>query len=406
MGLLSLGLGMVAPRIGREIIEQGASRVIARQASNRLMGFAAGKAGQELIGRAAGSRVASALASPRGQLIGGYVAKSKIGHTLRGSGGYGSGGTKTNIVNPNTSTPTYGNLAQPTAGNAFLSNTTPRTQRGSGISSGGPAGFGGTGKGWFQLNDQVSGAGAERDPTKMSDFSVGRGPSRYSMIGAGLGTRALAGIGAGVRDAMAAGPPDRVKYGPRGESPEAPKVSFPTTGKVGTNPEAVGELGPGPSPVRRAKVVPNRSGPETQRNSRVTPPGGDSSTGAEVETVPFGGTYNAMGTQLGTSSTPGQSRTGEFGAGASPLALAPGPGPTPIPAGPGTYAENMWGGGGGYDDPFAASKARIAAVSNGTGPSPAKENLRFSAPSRFHQQAAKADAAWRKMGLGSPYTLD
>jgi hypothetical protein len=393
MGLLSLGVSMLAPKIGREIIEQGASRVIAKQGANRLTSFIAGKEGQALVSKVGGARIASALASPRGQLLTSYAAKSKIGHTLRGTGNYGSGGTQTNVVNPNVPTPTYNNLVQPTGNSAF-------TQRGPGQGiGGGGQGFGGTGKGWFQLNDQVTGAGAEADPTKMGDFSVARGPSRYAMMGAGLGTRTLARIGAGVRDSMTAGAepggPAPMKMGPRGQSPSteaAPKVSFPS--QVGTNPEAAQQ-----GPIRRARVVKNRSGPETEHNSRTAP-----TPGAAMETVPFGGTYRPMGTQIGSSTTPGQPRLDAFGDGSAPLALNPGPGPKPYTGGMGgSYMEEVYGGGGSSEhaDWASAAQDRIAHAVDPANKIP-RVDTRLEGSSRYETQVDKYNAAWKRSGTSMP----
>jgi hypothetical protein len=56
------------------------------------------------------------------------------------------------------------------------------------------SGFGGTGKGWWAQNEQLTGSMADSPAHKLGNYDVGRGSGRWNMVGKGAGTKVIGGL--------------------------------------------------------------------------------------------------------------------------------------------------------------------------------------------------------------------
>ena len=284
--LLRAGLGIGAKMFGKQIateaIESGVSTAAGRVIGGRIMNFAAGS--QVALGRAVGPKAAGAITSPVGRKLGTRMITKDVGNRLQGEGQFGpntydvkgppqmvstkSTTPSSDLLNPS-SAPTTTPLSTPSgpsvnvadkpvppgttpgtweSGEAVDVNDRPRTGReyardwqrarqgrkkqGSGTEG---SGWMGTGKGWWQQNEQVSGAQAFSDPTKLGDFSVARGPAKYAMPKPGYqGYQALKaggrGVRKGIRDARAE--PEAAEFDPTMVGRQIGVPSMPTTPTV------------------------------------------------------------------------------------------------------------------------------------------------------------------------------
>ena len=287
--LLRMGLGVGAKMFGKQIaqeaVESGVSSAIGRGVSGRVMNFAAGRAGQQAITKVAGARAASAVTTPIGQKIGTRLITKDVGNRIQAEGQFANatkevkGAPKVvtqpapidpnNMINPPQTAPTVSIADKPPDPGKWGTGPTadigdrPKTGREMARdwqqarqgrrkqpSTGGGSGWQGTGKGWWQQNEQVSGAGATASPVQLGDYSVERGPARWAMRKPGVTAynQLKAGTAKGARDALHPAPKpelDPTMIGrqigvpsmpttptakmPKPSNAPAPQVSFPST---------------------------------------------------------------------------------------------------------------------------------------------------------------------------------
>ena len=359
--LLGMAARYAAPKIAGEAAASGASHLVGKYAANRLANFAAGSAGQRMIGQALGTRAAKIAASETGQKVGKYLVTKEIRSGLQGEGRFAEQ-PKTKIVSPNRDYDASNqNLV---AGNNINQAQMPGQ---GGRQNAGKQGSGwmGSGKGWWEQNEQVSQKAALRSDAvvNLGDFSAARGPATWGMVGGGLArkTGSLA-IGAvegfratrgAMADAAGAAVPEAQPALGRGAgrtSSTGRPASHAATGHVGTNPTegtgAKATRGAGPQ-ARRAGFSQGAGATQDadvveHTLTNVT----QSGRGSEVTLADTAGTYRGMGTQVGAS-PPGRlsnfsAGTGELGTG--PLAIGAGPASAPKrrQAGMGQYGRDRF----------------------------------------------------------------
>ena len=231
--LLGLGLKYAAPKLIGEAISSGVATVGSKYVAGRAMNFAAGAAGQRVLAKTVGTKMAARIASPTGQKLGNYVVRHDISNRVQGEGNFAP---PKNITNPKPVASTkdnidpYGHTLKPASGPTVSVPGPGRTPSGPSVNvgdrpptgrelaqqfqqrrqarkaqrgQGGEAtGWLGTGKGWWQQNEQVNFGQAFGDPTKMGSFDVARGPTRAALPlpGRKLGQ----GLKQGIREGVAA----------------------------------------------------------------------------------------------------------------------------------------------------------------------------------------------------------
>ena len=67
------------------------------------------------------------------------------------------------------------------------------------------SGFGGTGKGWWAQNEQLTGSMADTPAHHLGDYGVGRGNGKWNMVGKGAGTKVIGGLARNIQAKQAGG---------------------------------------------------------------------------------------------------------------------------------------------------------------------------------------------------------
>ena len=219
--LLRAGIGVGAKVFGRQLateaVQSSVSTAIGKAVSGRVMNFAAGRAGQEALTKVGGNKVAQLATTRAGQSLGKRLVTRDISSRIQGEGQFGPNTKEVKgaprmvtqpapldpnnmMINPPQTAPTVSIADKPPdpgkwgTGDSVDVNDRPKTGREMARDwqqarqgrkkqpyTGG-AGWMGTGKGWWQQNEQVSGAGANRAIKEgVGDFSVAQGPSKWAM---------------------------------------------------------------------------------------------------------------------------------------------------------------------------------------------------------------------------------
>jgi len=203
--LLGAAFEAFGPRIAKESVEYGVTKGVTGALGRRVANFTAGEAGQRLASRAVGQRVASRLAEPGGQKLVKYLSSREMSSAVRGTGDFAPT-PKTKIVNAGTGNsnvpksvndPSQMNLfsADDPVVKQYQANRVAARRGGQRKGGGGATGFMGTGKGWWEQNDQVTQQGAfnPSSVTTLGKFDAARGPSKWAHpLGKGLATRNVA----------------------------------------------------------------------------------------------------------------------------------------------------------------------------------------------------------------------
>ena len=224
--LLGAAFEAFGPRLlrqgAKEGIESGLSRKAAGLVANRITNYTSTKAGQRLVARAAGQRFATRLAEHEGtQTAARWAIKKSTNQRIQGEGDFAPA-EKPKIVHAAAESTVPKSVNDPSQMNIVQSQTDPVVQQyrtNNRLASGGqprnqrelqmqqaaqrrrgsPAtGYMGTGKGWWEQNDQVTQKGAfAGDVSQLGDFSVARGPTKWAHpLGKGLATGTVArGVG-------------------------------------------------------------------------------------------------------------------------------------------------------------------------------------------------------------------
>ena len=162
----------LAPAIAKEGITSALSRKGASMVANRLTSYTATESGKRLVARGAGQRFATRLAEHEGtQRAARYVVKKDVNQRVQGEGQYGpKAQAKVVDVNAGSSTvprsvsdPSVMNLvsnpSDPVVGLAKENERYAREQGGRNMGrrrGSGATGWGGTGKGWWEQNEQIT----------------------------------------------------------------------------------------------------------------------------------------------------------------------------------------------------------------------------------------------------------
>jgi hypothetical protein len=280
-----------AEKLAPRLLESGAER-IATSAVGRAAGRAvSSEVGQRVIGRVAGSRAAEFAGSESGQKWAGRIASREAKKIVQGDQ---TPRPQTVYSNPDWERDsTNANLLGTTAINhAQLAMARRSTHYG----------FGGTGKGWWNLNEQTSMAqGTSADWRQIGDYGVTRGPAINALPGRGLASSAGAAgghLGRGLLGALTGG----ISYGvdgPVGSDGQGRVFPQPAKNPVGDVPSV------GPTSV---SGIPN---PREDQLENVT---------TRAYGVPISGAIGQGGRSTQKQRFgpyPGTSRTQAFGTGAS-----------------------------------------------------------------------------------------
>ena len=198
----------LAPAIAKEGITSALSRKGASMVANRLTSYTATASGQRLVARAAGTRFATRLAEHEGtQKLAKYAVKKEVNQRVQGEGQYAPVAPQ-KVVNINAGTSTVPrSVNDPSTMNVTGANDpviqqqaqerAARQQGGRNIGRRGSAasGWGGTGRGWWEQNSQITQADAfnPSSVTTLGKFDVARGPTSWAhSLGKGLGRNTVA----------------------------------------------------------------------------------------------------------------------------------------------------------------------------------------------------------------------
>lgn len=205
------------PRLLRQGVKEGVESSLSRKAAgmvaNRITKYTATSSGQRLVARAAGQRFATRLAEHEGtQRLAKYAIKKDVNQRVQGEGQYGPKQAQ-KVVNINAGTSTVprsvndpstmnvANAYDPVVQQYAEQQRLARQQGGGRVRQrgSGPTGWAGTGKGWWEQNEQITqkAAFSPSSVTTLGDFSAARGPTRWAhSLGKGLGRNTVArGVG-------------------------------------------------------------------------------------------------------------------------------------------------------------------------------------------------------------------
>lgn len=291
-----------APRL----FEFGAARAAGSAAGRVASRAVASDVGQRVIGRVAGSRAAQFAASEAGQKWAGRIGAHEAKKIIRGDN---TPKTQTVYTNPDWERDTM---------NANITHAAPLNHAQWEMARRSTHyGFGGTGKGWWNLNEQTTmSQGVKSDWRQIGDYGVTRGPAINALPGRGLTSTAgqgAANVGRGLLGALTRG----ISYGVDGP------VGSDGQGRVFPSPQATPiDTPPTPSPGSVSGAGREGAGREDVLTNVTSRPG------VQIAGELGQGTRDTQKQRFGPY--PGTSRTRAFGSGATgavgtgPKALKPG----------------------------------------------------------------------------------